>query len=71
MRENPVISEREIDSLLEEFNGNARATIKALMHDLVILVDRNNESGSRGFLRKDHRMMVPWGRDGERRAEVA
>ena len=58
MSTRPVITDREVDKLLDVFNGNARDSIKALMHDLAILLDQGNKSGSRGFGRRDHRLSV-------------
>ncbi len=67
----PEIMDHEVDSLLDAFSGNARTTIQALMHDLSIMVDQSNESGSRGFLRRDHHHSVPWARADKPGVEIA
>lgn len=44
-------SEAEIDALLEEFGGDYRAAIRALLHDLTMLAKDNTMSVSRGYVR--------------------
>ena len=43
--------EAEIDRLLAEFQGDPRAAIKALLHDLDVLVADYEASISKGYLR--------------------
>jgi hypothetical protein len=44
-------SEADIDAALAEFDGDARATIRALLHDLATLADDRQESVSVGYVR--------------------
>ena len=43
--------EQEVDDLLAEFNGDARAAIAALFHDLSALALDAETTTSRGFVR--------------------
>jgi hypothetical protein len=47
----PVAIETEIDEVLAEFGGDARAAIRALLIDMTTLQLDANRSSSRGFLR--------------------
>ena len=62
MTTNPEIAEEEVDTLMAQFNGNARATIKALMHDLALMAEAYNADVPRGFRRRATSMTVSWGR---------
>ena len=44
-------SEADIDAVLAEFGGDARATIRALLSDLATLADDRQENVSIGFVR--------------------
>ena len=44
-------SEAEVDAVLAEFGGDARATIRALLHDVAILADDYEATVSYGFVR--------------------
>ncbi|MCW6513015.1 hypothetical protein [Lichenifustis flavocetrariae] len=50
-------AEKAVDALLAEFNGDARAAIKALLHDIEMLA-RDSESVSRGFVRRQRVRLV-------------
>ena len=56
-----TISELDVDRLIQRFDGDPRAVIKALMHDLELAIEMRNEGASRGFLRREHRLSVGWG----------
>lgn len=43
--------EAEIDEVLAEFDGDARAAIRALLDDQATLIDDAQQAVSRGFLR--------------------
>jgi predicted HD phosphohydrolase len=47
----PMISETEIDAVLAEFDGDPRAAIAALLHDLKVLAEDLETTVSRGFVR--------------------
>lgn len=47
----PEPNEAEIDAVLAEFDGDARAAISALLHDLAVLAQDAEEKTSRGFTR--------------------
>jgi hypothetical protein len=47
----PQVSEQEIDEVLAEFDGNARAAIRALLHDQAALIRDAQQAVSRGFIR--------------------
>lgn len=44
-------NEGEIDAILEEFGGDARAAIAALLHDLAVLAKDAESTTSRGYVR--------------------
>ncbi len=44
-------TERDVDDVLEEFGGDARAAIRALLHDLHLLAADYERSVSQGFVR--------------------
>ncbi len=46
-----AVCQAEVDQVLAEFGGDARAAIRALLDDLATLVDDAEEAVSRGFLR--------------------
>ncbi len=46
-------TDADVDAVLAEFGGNARAAIKALLHDLALLAGDYEKSVSRGFVRGD------------------
>lgn len=48
----PVISQAEVEAVIAEFNGDMRAAIAALLHDLAVLAE-GAESASRGYARRD------------------
>jgi hypothetical protein len=48
-------AEAAVDALLAEFNGDARAAMKALLHDVDVLARDYHESVSRGFARSKRR----------------
>lgn len=64
-----ALLEAEIDAVLAaESGGDARAAIRALLHDLTVLAADAEASTSRGYVRgKMVRLEV--GREGRRRAE--
>ena len=41
----------EVEAVLAEFGGDARAAIRALLHDLAVLAADAEASTSRGFVR--------------------
>ncbi|AOO82200.1 hypothetical protein BHK69_18710 [Bosea vaviloviae] len=45
------VSEQEIDDVLAEFDGDARAAIRALLHDQAELIRDAQQAVSRGFIR--------------------
>lgn len=47
----PDPAEAEIDAVLTEFGGDARAAIAALLHDLAVLAADAAASTSRGYVR--------------------
>jgi Cdc6-like AAA superfamily ATPase len=44
-------TEAEVDTLLEEFGGDARKAIGALLHDLKVLAEDSNRKVSKGYVR--------------------
>jgi hypothetical protein len=44
-------TEQDIDELVEEFGGDPRAAIRALLQDLATLADDREASVSRGYVR--------------------
>ena len=51
MREQVPVTEAEVDAVLAEFGGDARAAIRALLHDLAVLASDYEASVSRGYVR--------------------
>jgi hypothetical protein len=47
----PNVSQQEVDAVLAEFGGDARAAIAALLHDLHTLALDAEASTSRGYVR--------------------
>src|SRR3712207_3327085 len=47
--------EADVDAVLAEFGGDARAAVRALLHDLAVLASDYEGSVSRGFVRGRHR----------------
>ena len=45
-------SEDEIDAVIEEFGGDLRATIRALLHDIAVLSADYAATVSRGYIRR-------------------
>lgn len=44
-------TDRDVDDVLQEFGGDARAAIRALLQDLATLADDREASVSRGYVR--------------------
>jgi len=44
-------TEADVDAILEEFGGDARKAIRALLHDLLVLAADYETSVSKGFVR--------------------
>lgn len=44
-------TDEDVDAVLAEFGGDARATIRALLHDVAILAEDYEATVSRGFVR--------------------
>jgi len=44
-------TEVEIDAVLAEFGGDPRAAIRALLHDLTLIIRDSQAAVSRGFVR--------------------
>lgn len=44
-------SDAEVDAVLEEFDGDWRETIRALLHDIAVLAVGFTESVSNGYVR--------------------
>jgi hypothetical protein len=55
MNEQPATTERnedeEIEQLLLEFNGDYRAALRAVLHDLEVLARDHGKDVSRGYVR--------------------
>jgi|1186.fasta_scaffold66639_1 hypothetical protein len=47
----PFPTEADVDAVLEEFGGNPRAAIRALLHDLAALAADYEASVSKGYVR--------------------
>ncbi|MGL5447259.1 MAG: hypothetical protein ACRDBL_08125 [Rhabdaerophilum sp.] len=47
----PPALRAEIDALLAEYEGNARAVIAALLHDIAVLASDAESRTSRGYVR--------------------
>lgn len=58
MAEHDPQRDEAIDAVLAEFNGDYRAAIKALLHDIDVLA-RDAENVSRGFVRRQRLFMPP------------
>lgn len=43
--------EAEIDAIIDEFGGDARAAFAALLHDLAVLARDTESTTSRGYVR--------------------
>ena len=54
---NPEV-EAEIDALLAEFDGDPRAAIAALLHDIGVLARGYDVGVSRGYVRRETRLKV-------------
>lgn len=50
--------EAEVDALLAEFDGNARAALKVLLHDLEVLARDYSADISRGYVRREKPRLV-------------
>lgn len=44
-------TEADVDAVLYEFKGDARAAIRGLLHDLASLAEDANSTTSRGYVR--------------------
>lgn len=44
-------TDHDVDALIEEFEGNTREAIRALLHDLAVLARDASATTSRGFVR--------------------
>ena len=44
-------TEAEVDAIIAEFNGDVRAVIRALLHDIAVLAADFAASVSRGYVR--------------------
>ena len=44
-------TDADVDAVLAEFGGDARATVRALLHDVAILAEDYEATVSRGFVR--------------------
>ena len=51
-QDDPFPSEADVDQVLAEFEGDHRAAIKALLHDVAGLAADYGLSVSRGFIRR-------------------
>ena len=47
----PFPTEADVDAVLAEFDGNARAAVRALLHDIAVLASDFEASVSHGFVR--------------------
>ena len=47
----PWPTEQDVDDVVEEFGGDPRAAIRALLQDLATLADDREASVSRGYVR--------------------
>ena len=64
------VSERDVETLVATFNGDPRAALKAVMHDLSLLIDHHNAAASRGFARRQQTLSAGWGRGVESGPQV-
>lgn len=46
-----AVSDEEVDAVLEEAGGNARAAIRMVLRDLAVMAADADAASSRGFLR--------------------
>lgn len=44
-------TDADVDAVMAEFDGDARATVRALLHDVAILAEDYEATVSRGFVR--------------------
>ena len=51
MNESFEPTQADIDAVIEEFGGDPRATVVALLHDLAVLAADFDRSVSRGYVR--------------------
>ena len=51
MPDDPEPTEAEVDAVVEEFGGDLRAAIRALLHDLAVLAADFAGAVSRGYVR--------------------
>ncbi len=51
MTDDPEPSEAEVDAVVEEFGGDIRAAVRALLHDLAVLAGDFAAVVSRGYVR--------------------
>lgn len=51
MPDDPEPTEGEVDAMVEEFEGDLRAVIRALLHDLALLAADFAGAVSRGYVR--------------------
>ena len=60
-----VVTEEDVDAVLEEFGGDHRAAIRALLHDLDVLARDHAATVSHGFVRGEFlQVVVPSRRHG-------
>ncbi len=52
-------TDAEVEAVLEEFGGDAREAIRALLHDIAVLADDYEASVSYGFVRGDIPKLAP------------
>ncbi|TDR90227.1 hypothetical protein [Enterovirga rhinocerotis] len=63
----PAVTEEDVDAVLAEFGGDARAAVRGLLNDLDTLARDHAASVSHGFVRGDlPRLLLP-----SRRAQIA
>lgn len=65
-----VISDGDVETIVAAFNGNARAALRAVMHDLSVLVRHHNATSSRGFARQQHELTLGWSGEAVRRPGI-
>lgn len=51
MDESSEATDAEVDAVITEFNGDLRAAIRALLHDLAVIAADFSQSVSRGYVR--------------------
>ena len=52
----PFPTDEDVDEVIEEFGGDARQAVRALLHDLAVLAADYDASVSRGYVRG----IMPW-----------